>query len=73
MPDLPRGSSAAPTLYQTIWVTAGTRWFGSTTTCRPLPSIEGLGRETLRPRAAETAQTERHGRHQRDDSRRTAR
>src|SRR3954451_4081535 len=32
MPDLPRGSSAPPTLYHTIWVTTGARWLGMTTT-----------------------------------------
>src|SRR5690348_5959643 len=40
MPDLPRGSSAAPVLYQTISVIAGARWVGSTTTCSPLARVK---------------------------------
>ena len=48
MPDLPRGSSAAPVLYQTIWVTAGARWLGMTTTCSPLASVNLSGVEALR-------------------------
>ena len=39
MPALPGGSSAAPTLYQTMWVTTGARWSGITTTCMPLSSV----------------------------------
>ena len=38
MPDLPGGSSALPTLYQTMWVTIGARWSGMTTTSMPLSS-----------------------------------
>ncbi len=40
MPDLPGGSSAAPTLYQTMWVTTGARWSGMTTTSRPLARLK---------------------------------
>src|SRR3546814_2123684 len=34
IPDFPGGSSIAPTLYQIICVTTGTRWLETTTTCR---------------------------------------
>ena len=48
-PDLPRGSSAAPVLYQTICVIAGARWFGTTTTCSPVREQgDGFGAESLR-------------------------
>ncbi len=40
MPDLPGGSSAAPTLYQSMWVTTGVRRSGITTTSRPLASLK---------------------------------
>ena len=40
MPDLPGGSSAAPTLYQIMWVTTGVRRSGMTTTSRPLASVK---------------------------------
>src|SRR5215218_9323945 len=39
-PDLPAVSSAAPTRYQTMWVTTGVRWSGMTTTSRPLSSLK---------------------------------
>ena len=40
MPETPLGSSAAPTLYQTMWVTTGARWSGITTTCMPFDELE---------------------------------
>ena len=40
MPDLPDGSSAAPFLYQTIWVTTGARWSGMTSTSSPLSRVK---------------------------------
>ena len=40
MPELPGGSSAEPTLYQTMWVTTGVRRSGMTTTSRPLASVK---------------------------------
>ncbi len=46
MPDLPRGSSAAPTRYQTMCVTMGAEWFATTTTCRPLASVKLVGSNT---------------------------
>ena len=36
----------APTLYQTIWVTTGARWFSTTTTCRPFSNVLVLGLKT---------------------------
>src|SRR6266550_2028775 len=39
MPDLPAISSAAPTRYHSMWVTTGVRWSGTTTTARPLASL----------------------------------
>src|SRR6188508_1418239 len=39
-PDLPGVSSAAPTLYQTMWVTTGARRSGTTTTSRPFESVK---------------------------------
>ena len=39
MPDFAHGSSAAPTRYQTMWVTTGVRRSGMTTTCMPLVSL----------------------------------
>jgi len=39
MPEVPATSSAEPALYQTICVTTGARWSGSTTTCRPLSRL----------------------------------
>ncbi len=40
MPETPLGSSAAPTLYQTMWVTTGARWSGMTaTTSMPFDSL----------------------------------
>ena len=40
MPDWPTGSSAEPLRYQTMWVTTGARWSGTTTTSRPLASLK---------------------------------
>ena len=37
---MPGVSSAAPTLYQTMWVTTGARRSGTTTTSRPLASVK---------------------------------
>ena len=39
MPDLPGGSSAAPTRYHSMWVTTGVRRSGITTTLRPFASV----------------------------------
>ena len=39
-PDLPGVSSAAPTLYQIMWVTTGARWSGMTTSSNPLPNMK---------------------------------
>ena len=39
MPDLPRGSSADPALYQTMWVTTGALRSGITTTFMPFSSL----------------------------------
>ena len=44
MPDTPRGSSAAPTRYHTIWVTTGARLSGTTTTCMPLASVNSVAK-----------------------------
>src|SRR6266540_3796484 len=44
-PDLPGVSSAAPTRYQSMWVTTGARWSGITTTWRPLASTKSVGHE----------------------------
>ena len=40
MPETPAGSSAAPTLYQTMCVTTGARWSGTTTTSSPLSKLK---------------------------------
>jgi hypothetical protein len=40
MPDWPAVSSAAPTRYQTMWVTTGALWSGMTTTCMPFSSAK---------------------------------
>ena len=40
MPDSPGRSSAAPALYQTMWVTIGARWSGMTTTSSPLSRVK---------------------------------
>ena len=57
MPDLPAGSSAEPTLYQTICVTTGVRWSGTTTTCSPLARVKwrdlGLGQRPAGQRERE--------------------
>ena len=50
MPDLPGGSSAAPTRYQTIWVTTGARWFVDHHHLQAVGQGEGLGIEHLRLR-----------------------
>ena len=42
MPDLPGGSSAAPTRYQTMCVTTGARLSGTTTPCMPLARVKSL-------------------------------
>ncbi len=59
MPDLPGGSSAAPTLYQSMWVTTGVRRSGITTTSRPLASVKwrrsAARRRRLRAGAASSA------------------
>src|SRR5579871_1670972 len=47
MPDLPRGSSAEPTWYHTIWVTIGARMLVMTTTSSPLASLKVVGLNTL--------------------------
>src|SRR5450755_1331838 len=39
-PDLPGVSSAAPTLYQIMWVTTGARRSGMTTSCSPFASVK---------------------------------
>ena len=39
-PDLPGVSSAAPTLYQIMWVTTGARWSGMTTSSSPLARVK---------------------------------
>ena len=39
MPDLPGGSSAAPTRYHSMWVTTGVRRSGITTTVMPLARV----------------------------------
>ncbi len=39
-PDLPGVSSAAPTLYQIIWVTTGARWSGMTTSSKPFGKVK---------------------------------
>ena len=54
MPALPCGSSAAPTLYQTIWVTTGARRSGITTTCMPLSRVKRVT-SMLSARAGEAA------------------
>ena len=43
MPACWIGSSALPTLYQSIWVTIGARRLVTTTTCRPLSSVKVAG------------------------------
>ena len=48
MPDWPAVSSAAPTLYQTMWVTTGARWSGMTTTCIPLASLNSTAFGAIR-------------------------
>ena len=40
MPDWPGGSSAEPTLYQTICVTTGARWSSITTPVSPFGSVK---------------------------------
>ena len=40
MPDCPGGSSAEPTLYQTMWVTTGARWSSITTPMSPFGSVK---------------------------------
>src|SRR3989304_9430603 len=44
MPETPLGSSAAPTLYQTMCVTTGARWSGMTTTSSPFASVNWMAR-----------------------------
>src|SRR5665213_1559788 len=39
-PDLPGVSSAAPTLYQIMWVTTGARWSGMTTSSSPFAKVK---------------------------------
>ena len=46
MPDLPGGSSAAPTMYHTMWLTTGTRWLDTTTTRMPLSRVKVSGLKT---------------------------
>ena len=46
MPDLPGGSSAAPTMYHTMWETTGTRWLDTTTTRMPLSRVKVSGLNT---------------------------
>ena len=46
MPEIPGCSSAEPTLYQTIWVTTGARWFSTSTTCIPLSRVTVCGLKT---------------------------
>jgi hypothetical protein len=43
IPEAPRGSSAEPTRYQTIWVTTGARRSVMTTTCMPLRRVKVSG------------------------------
>ena len=50
MPDLPGGSSAAPTRYHTMWTTTGARRLVTTTTCMPLASVKVSGSNTAAPR-----------------------
>src|SRR5690606_4267398 len=47
MPDTPGGSSAAPTRYQTMCVTTGARWSGTTTTCMPLDKVNSDARRSV--------------------------
>ena len=56
IPVLPSVSSAAPTLYQTICVTIGARWFGMTTTCKTVGEREAVGVEHLRRRRRRQSQ-----------------
>ena len=46
MPDLPGGSSAAPTLYHSVCTTMGARGFSTTTTSSPLSRVKVLGLNT---------------------------
>src|SRR5690606_24637006 len=47
--DRPHGSSAAPTRYQTMWLTTGTARLVTTTTCMPLSRVKVSGSKTLAP------------------------
>ena len=63
MPDLPGGSSAAPTRYHSMWVTTGVRRSGMTTTSRPFARVNcataGAARGIARRRRASATQTAR--------------
>src|SRR5687768_8940974 len=57
MPDLPDGSSAAPTRYHSMWVTTGVRRSGITTTLSPLASLNWVteGAATVSPDGSASA------------------
>ncbi len=44
IPETPGGSSAPPTRYQTMCVTTGARWSGTTTTSRPFGRVNWVAR-----------------------------